>query len=201
MKAAAAAFSVSPATAHRWWHRWHAATQRPSVARSLSVRSLEPPAPLPARCSPPADQERICECPPPDRLGPAAGRRRHRPSPLDRLEGASPRTASRGRRAPEREAGVSATSGPAPATCCTWTPSATRAFSGPGTRSPAIAAAKDRLPSSRAARLRLRPRDRRRPLPARLRRAPPRRARRDRDRLRRAGARLLRGPRDRRPSG
>jgi transposase len=22
LKAAAAAFSVSPATAHRWWHRW-----------------------------------------------------------------------------------------------------------------------------------------------------------------------------------
>jgi transposase len=22
MRAAAAAFSVSPATAHRWWHRW-----------------------------------------------------------------------------------------------------------------------------------------------------------------------------------
>jgi transposase len=28
MKAAAAAFSVSPATAHRWWHRWHEASGR-----------------------------------------------------------------------------------------------------------------------------------------------------------------------------
>ena len=27
LKAAAAAFSVSPATAHRWWHRWLAASE------------------------------------------------------------------------------------------------------------------------------------------------------------------------------
>jgi transposase len=28
LKAAAAAFSVSPATAHRWWHRWLAGDRR-----------------------------------------------------------------------------------------------------------------------------------------------------------------------------
>ena len=27
LKAAAAAFSVSPATTHRWWHRWQGASE------------------------------------------------------------------------------------------------------------------------------------------------------------------------------
>ena len=34
LKAAAAAFSVSPATAHRWWHRW--LRRRPSRASALA---------------------------------------------------------------------------------------------------------------------------------------------------------------------
>ena len=37
-----------------------------------------------------------------------------------------------------------ATSGPAPATCCTWTPASTRASSGPATASPATARSQDR---------------------------------------------------------
>src|SRR4051794_40822002 len=43
LKAAAAAFSVSPATAHRWWHRWQAAdaTQRDSLV-CLFDRSSRP---------------------------------------------------------------------------------------------------------------------------------------------------------------
>ncbi|MGH2450309.1 MAG: helix-turn-helix domain-containing protein [Candidatus Limnocylindria bacterium] len=37
LKAAAAAFSVSPATAHRWWHRWRAAGHvRPGHVRGLT---------------------------------------------------------------------------------------------------------------------------------------------------------------------
>ncbi len=32
LKAAAAAFNVSPATAHRWWHRWFEAARRPGDA-------------------------------------------------------------------------------------------------------------------------------------------------------------------------
>ena len=35
LRAAAAALSVAPATAHRWWHRWHDAS--PSIARRGSV--------------------------------------------------------------------------------------------------------------------------------------------------------------------
>src|SRR5438093_4754316 len=40
LKAAAAAFSVSPATAHRWWHRWLEAEQRSKEA--LADRSSRP---------------------------------------------------------------------------------------------------------------------------------------------------------------
>jgi transposase InsO family protein len=61
MKAAAAAFNVSPATAHRWWHRWLEATAE--ARRSLSClfdRSSRP------RRSPrqlaPELAEAICAC-------------------------------------------------------------------------------------------------------------------------------------------
>jgi transposase InsO family protein len=60
-KAAAAAFCVSPATAHRWWHRRRAAT--PAELESGSWLFDRPSRP---RCSPrllaSVDQERICEC-------------------------------------------------------------------------------------------------------------------------------------------
>jgi transposase InsO family protein len=61
LKAAAAAFNVSPATAHRWWHRWAEASD--DARRSLSClldRSSRP------RRSPrqlaPELAERICVC-------------------------------------------------------------------------------------------------------------------------------------------
>jgi transposase InsO family protein len=61
LKAAAAAFSVSPATAHRWWHRWLDASEH--ARRTLSClfdRSSRP------RCSPrqlaPELAEAICAC-------------------------------------------------------------------------------------------------------------------------------------------
>jgi transposase InsO family protein len=61
LKAAAAAFSVSPATAHRWWHRWRGASRwaRATLA-CLHDRSSRP------TCSPrrlAAElEERICRC-------------------------------------------------------------------------------------------------------------------------------------------
>jgi transposase len=59
LKAAAAAFSVSPATAHRWWHRWRQASAGERRSRScLEDRSSRPhrsPQMLPLR-----EQERIC---------------------------------------------------------------------------------------------------------------------------------------------
>jgi transposase InsO family protein len=43
LKAAAAAFSVAPATAHRWWHRWLAASAEARASRScLADRSSRP---------------------------------------------------------------------------------------------------------------------------------------------------------------
>jgi transposase InsO family protein len=61
LKAAAAAFSVSPATAHRWWHRWQEAGEE--ARRTLSClfdRSSRP------QCSPrqlaPELEEAICNC-------------------------------------------------------------------------------------------------------------------------------------------
>ena len=37
LRAAAAAFSVSPATAHRWWHRWLEASEEARRSAVVSV--------------------------------------------------------------------------------------------------------------------------------------------------------------------
>src|SRR3954468_9706514 len=43
LRAAAAALSVAPATAHRWWHRWSAASERERMSRScLRARPTRP---------------------------------------------------------------------------------------------------------------------------------------------------------------
>src|SRR6266536_5908459 len=57
LKAAAAAFSVSPATAHRWWHRWLDGERRPEALFDRSSRPRRSPRLLPAKL-----QERICNC-------------------------------------------------------------------------------------------------------------------------------------------
>jgi transposase len=61
LKTAAAAFSVSPATAHRWWHRWSGASEEDrrscSCLRDRSSRPRRSPRELA-----PALQERICAC-------------------------------------------------------------------------------------------------------------------------------------------
>src|SRR4051794_41779013 len=61
LKAAAAAFNVSPATAHRWWHRWLEAGEEARATLScLFDRSSRP------RCSPrqlaPEFERVICDC-------------------------------------------------------------------------------------------------------------------------------------------
>jgi transposase len=57
LKAAAAAFNVSPATAHRWWHRWLDSDRQTSSLLDRSSRPHRSPRLL-------ADelQERICDC-------------------------------------------------------------------------------------------------------------------------------------------
>jgi transposase InsO family protein len=61
LKAAAAAFSVSPATAHRWWHRWTEAGD--DARRTLSCLLDRPSRPhrSPRRLAPELEQA-ICAC-------------------------------------------------------------------------------------------------------------------------------------------
>ena len=57
LKAAAACFSVSPATAHRWWHRWLDGDRQASSLLDRSSRPQRSPRLLAAEL-----QERICDC-------------------------------------------------------------------------------------------------------------------------------------------
>jgi len=57
LKAAAAAFSVSPATAHRWWHRWLEGGRQASALVDRSSRPHRSP-----RLLAPELQQRICDC-------------------------------------------------------------------------------------------------------------------------------------------
>ncbi|MGH3044208.1 MAG: IS481 family transposase [Gaiellaceae bacterium] len=57
LRAAAGAFSVSPATAHRWWHRWLEGDRRTESLCDRSSRPRRSPRLLPAGL-----QERICDC-------------------------------------------------------------------------------------------------------------------------------------------
>jgi transposase len=57
LKAAAAAFRVSPATAHRWWHRWLDGGRQAAALLDRSSRPQHSPRLLAAEL-----QERICDC-------------------------------------------------------------------------------------------------------------------------------------------
>ena len=57
LKAAAAAFSVSPATAHRWWHRWLDGGRQPGALLDRSSRPHHSPRQLAEELA-----ETICEC-------------------------------------------------------------------------------------------------------------------------------------------
>ena len=57
LKAAAAAFSVSPATAHRWWHRWLEGGHERSALLDRSSRPRRSPRLLASELA-----ERICDC-------------------------------------------------------------------------------------------------------------------------------------------
>jgi len=194
MKAAAAAFSVSPATAHRWWHRWRQASEpaRSSLACLLD-RSSRP------RRSPrelaPELQERICACRRETGWGPrlvAAVTGFAHSTVWKVLKRAGISRPPRPREGARQQLRVALPRRPAAHGC-----QPLRALRAPRPcrhrRSLAALAQVDAL--SEAGRLRLCTRDRRRPLAPCLRRAPSRRAGSDRDRLRRASARLLRAAR------
>src|SRR4051794_32654317 len=57
LKAAAGAFSVSPATAHRWWHRWLDGGRQMQALLDRSSRPRRSPRLLAGEL-----QERICAC-------------------------------------------------------------------------------------------------------------------------------------------
>ncbi len=57
LREAAAAFGVSPATAHRWWHRWLDGGRQAAALVDRSSRPHRSPRLLPAELA-----ERICEC-------------------------------------------------------------------------------------------------------------------------------------------
>ena len=61
LKAAAAAFSVSPATAHRWWHRWLEAGEEARGSLSCLFDRSSRPHRSPRRLTPELEQA-ICAC-------------------------------------------------------------------------------------------------------------------------------------------
>ncbi|MGN6377760.1 MAG: IS481 family transposase [Gaiellales bacterium] len=61
LRAAAATFSVSPATAHRWWHRWLAAGEEARASLSCLFDRSSRPRRSPRQLAPEL-AERICGC-------------------------------------------------------------------------------------------------------------------------------------------
>ena len=61
LKAAAAAFSVSPATAHRWWHRWLEASEEARRTLACLLDRSSRPRRSPRRLAPELEQA-ICAC-------------------------------------------------------------------------------------------------------------------------------------------
>ena len=57
LRAAAAVFNVSPATAYRWWHRWLGGGRRPQALLDQSSRPRRSPRLLAVEL-----QEQICAC-------------------------------------------------------------------------------------------------------------------------------------------
>ena len=90
LKAAAACFSVSPATAHRWWHRWLDAGEEARATLSCLLDRSSRPRRSPAAARARARGARSARADA-HGLGAAADRRRDRLRALDGLEGAPAR--------------------------------------------------------------------------------------------------------------
>src|SRR5436190_11819693 len=87
LKAAAAAFSVSPATAHRWWHRWLDASEPARRTLSCLFDRSSRPHRSPRQLAPELEQA-ICECRRRTGWGPRLLAGATRVRALDGLEGA-----------------------------------------------------------------------------------------------------------------
>ena len=114
LKAAATAFSVSPATAHRWWHRWLEGGRAVSALLDRSSRPRSQPRRLTA-----AEEEPILRARRETNLGPGrlAG---SSAAPARRSGRCSAGTDSPVGRADSGRA-TAATSGHVRERCCTWT--------------------------------------------------------------------------------
>jgi transposase-like protein len=88
LKAAAAAFSVSPATAHHWWHRWLEGGRGGEGDACVSARSFEPAVAVAA----PARAQARAPSPPPAARPWRSGKAQHI-SPQDNLVCALPSSA------------------------------------------------------------------------------------------------------------
>src|SRR5436309_4166653 len=131
LKAAAAAFSVSPATAHRWWHRWlEAGAEARRTLSCLFDRSSRPRR-SPRQLAPELEQA-ICACRRttgwgPRLVGGATGFAHSTVWKVLHRNGLS-------RRQPRVNEPANSYEWPAPAICCTWTQAATPASLRPGHR-------------------------------------------------------------------
>ena len=62
LREAAASFGVSPATAHRWWHRWRDSSEEARRSLSCLLDRSSRPLRSPRQLAPEL-AERICACP------------------------------------------------------------------------------------------------------------------------------------------
>ena len=131
LRAAAAALSVAPATAHRWWHRWQAASDGERATRGVSADAVLAAAVVPVGAER-EDEQAILEARAEDQLRADAAAVADRPAPLDDLEGAAPSRRRRVSGAPSARRARGAMSGPRPVRCCTSTPSSCPSSIGPG---------------------------------------------------------------------
>jgi len=139
MREAAATFNVSTATVHRWWRRWSSASEAERRSLSCLFDRSSRPRRSPRRLAPELEQA-ICECRRKTGWGPrlVAGATGFCHSTVWKvLHRAGISRPARALREPP-----TATSGPAPVTCCTWTRASMPASSDPATASPATAAHK-----------------------------------------------------------
>src|SRR5579862_7769910 len=194
LKAAATAFNVSPATAHRWWHRWLDGDRMPVALLDRSSRPQRSPRLL-ARTL----QERICDCRRKTGWGPrlvagATGIAHSTVWKVLKRAGISRRA-----RAVNKEP-ANRYEWPCPGDLLHMDTSRYARFLRPGHRVTGDRSQRHRnwMRAETRVGYDFAPRDRRRSHTARLRRAPQRRESSDRHRLRRAGARLLRRARDHR---
>jgi leucine-zipper of insertion element IS481 len=181
-------FSVSPATVCRWHRRWREASEAERASLSCLFDRSSRPRRMP-RLLPRPEQARICAARRSTGWGPRllTVRVGHPHSTISKVLGRH--GLSRPPRTPREQVRRYEWPCPGDFLHADWTLSAR--FQRPG-----HAVSGDRRSTAAAKKLRLRARDRRRPLPARLRGAPPRCQGADGDRLPRAGAHLPRQPRD-----